>query len=135
MTMNKQGRPTAPGTTDINELTTISGDRGLDHEEGLIFELGRKGMTGVDVPDVQMSEIGGVSLVTSSFFNEFTIRLPKPAVDVVNALAARNIIAGVPAWRLMPHETAARDLLIVAATETNTDEDCDAFGKTLAEVL
>jgi len=61
MTMNKQGRPTAPGTTDVNELTTISGDRGLDHEEGLIFELGRPGMTGVDIPDVQMSEarLGG----------------------------------------------------------------------------
>jgi len=61
MTMNRQGRPTAPGTIDANELSTISGDRGLDHEEGLIFELGRPGMTGVDVPDVQMSEtrLGG----------------------------------------------------------------------------
>ena len=35
----------------------------------------------------------------------------------------------------MPHEQAARDLLIVAATETNTDEDCDAFAQALAEVL
>ncbi len=61
MTMNKQGRPTAPGTVEDNELPTISGDRGLDHEEGLIFELGRAGMTGVDVPEVQMSEtrLGG----------------------------------------------------------------------------
>src|SRR5262249_11663234 len=61
MTMNTQGRPTAPGTIEANELPTISGDRGLDHEEGLIFELGRKGMTGVDVPDVQMAEtrLGG----------------------------------------------------------------------------
>ena len=61
MAMNKQGRPTAPGTIDANELSTISGDRGLDHEEGLIFELGRPGMTGVDIPDVQMSEarLGG----------------------------------------------------------------------------
>ena len=83
----------------------------------------------------KLTKIGGVSLVTSSFFNEFTIRLPKPAVDVVDALAARNIIAGVPASRLMPREGVARDLLIVAATETNTDEDCDAFAKALAEVL
>ena len=83
----------------------------------------------------KLTKIDGVSLVTSSFFNEFTLRLPKPAADVVDALAARNIIAGVPASRLMPHETAARDLLIVAATETNTDEDCDAFAKALAEVV
>ena len=42
---------------------------------------------------------------------------------------------GVPASRLMPHEASARDLLIVAATETNTDEDCDAFDAALEEVL
>jgi len=83
----------------------------------------------------KLTKIDGVSLVTSSFFNEFTIRLPKPAAGIVDALAAKNIIAGVPASRLMPHEDAARDLLIVAATETNTDEDCDAFAKALAEVL
>jgi len=83
----------------------------------------------------RLTKVGGVSLVTSSFFNEFTIRLPKPAAGVVDALAAKDIIAGVPASRLMPHEDAARDLLIVAVTETNTDEDSDAFAKALAEVL
>jgi hypothetical protein len=35
----------------------------------------------------------------------------------------------------LPREAAARDLLIVAATETCTDEDCTAFAKALAEVL
>lgn len=56
MSMNNQGRPTAPGTIESNELPTISGDRGLDHEEALIFELGRVGMTGVDIPEVQVAE-------------------------------------------------------------------------------
>ncbi|HTQ15639.1 MAG TPA: aminomethyl-transferring glycine dehydrogenase subunit GcvPB [Rhizomicrobium sp.] len=56
MTMNSQGRPTSSGTFENIELPTISGDRGLDHEEKLIFELGRPGMTGVDIPEVQMSE-------------------------------------------------------------------------------
>ncbi|HEV2560856.1 MAG TPA: aminomethyl-transferring glycine dehydrogenase subunit GcvPB [Rhizomicrobium sp.] len=62
MTMNNQGRPTAPGTVESNELPTISGDRGLDHEEALIFEIGRSGMTGVDIPQVQMSDtkLGGL---------------------------------------------------------------------------
>ncbi len=61
MAMNAQGRPTAPGTLGDNELATISGDRGLDHEEQLIFELGRDGVTGVDFPQVQLSEtrLGG----------------------------------------------------------------------------
>ena len=62
MTMNNQGRPSAAGVADEKTLPTISGDRGLDHEEPLIFEIGRAGMTGVDFPDVQMSEarLGGM---------------------------------------------------------------------------
>jgi glycine dehydrogenase subunit 1 len=83
----------------------------------------------------RLAKISGVSLVTSSFFNEFTIKLPKPAAGVVDALAAKNIIAGVPVSRLLPHDESVRDLLIVAATETCTDEDGDAFAKALAEVL
>jgi glycine dehydrogenase subunit 2 len=61
MTMNNQGRPTSSGASETTELPTISGDRGLDHEEALIFELGRPGMTGVDIPEVQLSEerLGG----------------------------------------------------------------------------
>jgi glycine dehydrogenase subunit 2 len=41
---------------------TISGDRGLDHEEKLIFELGRDGVTGVDLPQTQISSarLGGL---------------------------------------------------------------------------
>ncbi len=75
----------------------------------------------------RLSRLPGVELVTPAFFNEFTLRLPKPAAPVVDALAAKGILAGVPASRLMPHDPAARDLLIVAATETNTDEDFAAL--------
>jgi len=63
MSMNNQGRPTGTGASEnSNELPTISGDRGLDHEEGLIFELGRDGVTGVDFPNVQIAEtrLGGL---------------------------------------------------------------------------
>ncbi len=62
MSMNNQGRPTAAGIADNAELPTISGDRGLDHEEPLIFELGRAGMTGVDIPEVKVSDtrLGGL---------------------------------------------------------------------------
>jgi glycine dehydrogenase subunit 2 len=72
MSMNNQGRPTAPGeatrrrtvapgTVAAEELATISGDRGLDHEEALIFELGH-GAVGVDLPDVKVSDdrLGGM---------------------------------------------------------------------------
>ncbi|HEX4078018.1 MAG TPA: aminomethyl-transferring glycine dehydrogenase subunit GcvPA [Rhizomicrobium sp.] len=83
----------------------------------------------------KLNSIPGVSLVTPSFFNEFTLRLPKPAAPVVDALAARGILGGVPASRLLPHEAEARDLLIVAATETTTSEDGDAFRAALTECL
>jgi glycine dehydrogenase subunit 2 len=42
-------------------IVTISGDRGLDHEEKLIFELGH-GAVGVDLPDVTVGDarLGGM---------------------------------------------------------------------------
>ena len=83
----------------------------------------------------KLTRVKGVSLATPNFFNEFTIKLPRDAQSVADALADKGIIAGVRASRLMPHEAGVRDMLIVAATETNTDEDIDAFAKALAEVL
>ena len=72
MSMNNQGRPTgagdpnrrrpiAPGTVTPEELDTISGDKGLDHEEALIFELDH-GAIGVDFADVKVSDdkLGGM---------------------------------------------------------------------------
>jgi glycine dehydrogenase subunit 2 len=57
MTMNPVGRPTAIEATDAAaQVQTISGDRGLDHEEPLLFELGRKGMCGVDIPAAEISD-------------------------------------------------------------------------------
>jgi glycine dehydrogenase subunit 2 len=51
--MNRQGRPSAPhGGADAGHRT-ISGHRGLDHEEPLLFEIGRDGHCGVDLPDVR----------------------------------------------------------------------------------
>jgi len=81
----------------------------------------------------RLSNLKGVSVVTPTFFNEFSVKLPKPARPIVDALAERGILAGIPASRLMPHEHDVRDLLIVAVTESASDEDCDVFVKALAE--
>src|SRR5476651_2628092 len=59
----------------------------------------------------RLATLPGVELVTPFFFNEFTIRLSKPAAPLVDALAKKGVIAGVPASRLMPHEKAAVNLL------------------------
>ena len=81
----------------------------------------------------RLSAIEGVELVTDTFFNEFTLRLPRPAAQVVDDLARIGVLGGVPASRLYPGKF--EDLLIVAATETNTDGDLVAFEKALRGVL
>jgi glycine dehydrogenase subunit 1 len=83
----------------------------------------------------RLAQVKGVKLITLGFFNEFTVRLPKAAAEVVDALAERGILGGVPASRLYPDDERLRDHLIVAATELNTDDDIDAYGKALDEVL
>jgi glycine dehydrogenase subunit 1 len=75
----------------------------------------------------KLALLPGVEVLTGAFFNEFTIKLPKPAAPIVEALAAKGVIAGVPVSRLLPRDAAAQNLLILAATETNTDDDFDAL--------
>jgi glycine dehydrogenase subunit 1 len=81
-----------------------------------------------------LAGIPGVELVTDTFFNEFTLKLPKPAAAVVEDLAAKGVLGGVPASRLDPG-AGLDDLVIVAATETNTGEDIAAYEAALREVL
>jgi glycine dehydrogenase subunit 1 len=83
----------------------------------------------------RLAALPGVELLTGALFNEFTIRLPKPAAPLVEALAAKGIIAGVPASRLLPHDKTVENLLILAATETNTGDDFVALTSAMKEVL
>ena len=83
----------------------------------------------------RLSAIPGVKLVTETFFNEFTLKLPKPAAPVVEALAKKRILGGVPVSRLYPGDAALADLLLVAATETVSDDDIAAYEAALKEVL
>ena len=83
----------------------------------------------------KLAAIPGVTLLNETFFNEFTLRLPRPAAPVVEALAERRILGGVPLSRLYPGRADVADLLLVAATETNTEEDMDAFAQALKEAV
>jgi glycine dehydrogenase subunit 1 len=83
----------------------------------------------------RLSKIKGVELVTPTFFNEFTLKLSKPAAAVVDTLAGQGIIAGVPVSRLKPNDPASANLLLVAVTETVTPSDIDALAGALAKVL
>jgi glycine dehydrogenase subunit 1 len=83
----------------------------------------------------RLSAIPGVRLVNEGFFNEFTLRLPRAAAPVVEALAQRGVLGGIPVSRFHPERADLADLLLVAATETVTPEDIDRFAAALAEVL
>lgn len=82
-----------------------------------------------------LSEVPGVTILNDSFFNEFTIRVPGDANDIVEKLAGGGILAGVPVSRLEPDKPEVADLIVVAATEINTDDDRAAFVAALREVL
>jgi glycine dehydrogenase subunit 1 len=81
-----------------------------------------------------LAGVNGVEVVTGAFFNEFTIRLPGKAAEIVEKLAAKGVLAGVPYSRLNPG-AGLDDLLIVANTEVNTDEDRAAFVAALKGVV
>ncbi len=83
----------------------------------------------------KLGAVRGVEVLNKTFFNEFTVRLKSPAAAVVDALAARRILAGVPVSRLYPDDPALADLLLVAATETTTIDDMDALVRAIGEVL
>jgi glycine dehydrogenase subunit 1 len=83
----------------------------------------------------KLAQLPGVEVLTPAFFNEFTVKLPKPAAALVDALAAKGVIAGVPASRLWPRDKSVENLLILAATETNTDDDFAALAKALQGAL
>ena len=83
----------------------------------------------------RLAGLSRIDLVNETFFNEFTLRLNKPAAGVVDQLAAQGILAGVPASRLYPGEAELENLLILAVTETVTPDDMDRLAGALEEVL
>ncbi|WP_421731457.1 aminomethyl-transferring glycine dehydrogenase subunit GcvPA [Brevundimonas sp.] len=81
-----------------------------------------------------LAAIPGVEILTPRFFNEFAVRLPKNAAEVVQTLADHHVLAGVPYSRLAP-DAGMDDVLLVAATETTLDVDIQILAKSLSKVL
>ena len=82
----------------------------------------------------RLAQVKGVEALNKSFFNEFTLRVRGDAAALVERLAARGVLAGVPVSRLLPG-AGLDDLLLVACTETNTKEDRAALVAALEEAL
>jgi glycine dehydrogenase subunit 1 len=104
----------------------------------LLGEAGLKRLAAVNhAKAIQLADrlaaIPGVSVINDAFFNEFTVKLPKPAAGVVDRLAEKRILAGVPVSRLLPDDPTLANLLLVAATEINTDAEMEALVTALRE--
>ena len=83
----------------------------------------------------RLASVAGVEVLSQTFFNEFAVRIDGAAQAVVDALATRGILAGVPASRLYGGDAGLDDILLVAASELTAPEDMDALCAGLAEVL
>ncbi len=80
----------------------------------------------------KLTEAGAKVRFTGRVFGEFVITLPKPAVEVRDALLEKKILAGLPLGGY--YEGFDNDLL-VAVTEIRTKAEIDAFASELAEVI
>ncbi len=106
----------------------------------LLGEKGLRGLAEVNHANARfaaerLTQVPGVSLVTETFFNEFTLRLPRDARTVVHELAARHVLGGVSLGRLYPDNGELEHGLVVAVTEIASEEDIEIFATTLEEVL
>lgn len=95
--------------------------------------MGRRGLQEVATQNLQkaayaaqaISSLEGYSLMFSApTFNEFVVKTPRPAAEIVKDLASRNIIAGLPLSKYYPDMTHA---LLVCVTEQNTKAEIDAL--------
>jgi glycine cleavage system P protein (glycine dehydrogenase) subunit 1 len=88
----------------------------------------------VQVAD-RLNAIKGVSLLNDCFFNEFTLVLDQDARPIVRRLADQRILAGVSLGRLYPDEEKLAHGLLVAVTETSTDEEVEQLATALESQL
>ena len=107
---------------------TLLGEKGL-RELAAINHA--KAVSAADV----LASVPGVELLNDSFFNEFTLRLAKPSRQIVRDLADKGILAGVAVSRLYADGDERENGLIVAVTETTTEEHVATLASALKEAL
>jgi len=82
-----------------------------------------------------LAKVKGVKVLNDAFFNEFTIRVPARADEVIERMARKGVLGGVPVSRLEPGRPDLAQLIVVASTEVNTDADRTAYVKALKGAL
>jgi glycine dehydrogenase subunit 1 len=123
--------------------SNICSNQSLCALRGLIFLviLGKRGLVELarinrDKAEYAKRALAAVRGVTIPFggptFNEFSIRLPKRADDVVASLLQRGIAAGVPLGSYYPGE---ENSLVVTVTEKRTRGEIDLLARELGGAL
>ena len=83
----------------------------------------------------KLTAIPGVTaLVDGPFFNEFAVRLPVSAAEVLAAMRQRGYLAGLALSDFVDWPDEENSIL-VAVTEKRTDAEIEGYAATLAEVL
>jgi glycine dehydrogenase subunit 1 len=123
--------------------SNICSNQSLCALRGLIFlvSLGKRGLMELarqnrDKAEYAKRALAAVRGLTIPFngptFNEFSIRLPKRADDVVASLLQRGIAAGVPLGSYYPGE---ENSLVVTVTEKRTKGEIDLLARELEGAL
>jgi glycine dehydrogenase subunit 1 len=123
--------------------SNICSNQGLCALKGLIFlsSLGKEGFRELaalnrdkaEYAKAKLAAIDGVSVLTTGpTFNEFTLRLPKNADEVVTQLLKQGIAAGLP---LGTYEPDLADCLVVTVTEKRTKAEIDRLAEALCREL
>ncbi len=107
---------------------TLLGERGLRDLAALNHGLAVQAAE-------RLAQVPGVTLVNDSFFNEFTVKLTKPARAIVRELSHHGILGGVSLGRLYPGVDTLENGLVIAVTETTTPDDVEALAAKLGELL
>ncbi len=103
--------------------------------------MGRQGLQEVAMQNAQkasyakqkISEIEGFSILFSApTFNEFVVRGPKPATNILEQVREKGIIGGLALSR---YYSGRDNEFLVAVTETNTRDQIDLLAETLGKSL
>ena len=104
--------------------------------------VGKEGFKELSVQNMQkahylaekLQEEAGIELVADKpFFNEFTLKLPKPAVEVAAAMEKDGIFGGVALNEL--DASLPDNLLTVAVTEKRTADEMDRYVQSIKGAL
>lgn len=78
------------------------------------------------------SKLGFATLLNAApTFNEFAVRLPRNAAQVIDEMSSKGFLAGLPLASL---GAGGENDLLIAVTERRTREDLDAFASALEEI-